>query len=58
MLQDRWVGALGGLEQQNAWGFGQVVALCLLILPLFAFLEVIYGKSLLIVSSVDEVQMS
>lgn len=44
VLQDRWVGASAGLEQQNAWGFGQVVALCLLILPLFAFLEIIYGK--------------
>ena len=44
MLQDRWIGSFEVLEQQNAWGFGQVVALCLLILPLFAFSEIIYGK--------------
>ena len=44
MLQDRWGVALEVTEQENVWGFGQVVALCLLILPLLAFLEIIYGK--------------
>ena len=44
MLQDRWVGAFGALEQENTWGFGQVVAFCLVILPMFAFLEIIYVK--------------
>ena len=44
MLQDRWEAVVEVTEQENVWGFGQVVALCLLILPLLAFLEIIYGK--------------
>lgn len=43
-MQDRWEVASEVTEQENVWGFGQVVALCLLILPLLAFLENVYGK--------------
>ena len=44
MLQDRLEASFEVTEQENIWGFGQVVALCLLILPLLAFFETIYGK--------------
>ena len=44
VLEDRWGVASEILEQENAWGFSQVVALCLLILPLLAFAEIIYGN--------------
>ena len=33
------------LSEDNTWGFGQVVPLLLLILPLVSFFEAIYGKS-------------
>ena len=38
------------LSEDNTWGFGQVVPLLLLILPLVSFFEAIYGKFLLILA--------
>ena len=33
------------ISQENAWGFGQVIAMLLLGLPLLSFSEVVYGKT-------------
>lgn len=33
------------VSQENAWGFGQVIAVLLLGLPLLSFFEVVYGKT-------------
>ena len=32
------------ISEDNIWGFGQVVAVALVVLPLFSFFEAIYGK--------------
>ena len=32
------------LREQDAWGFGQVVAVFLLLLPFLSFSEAVYGK--------------
>ena len=32
------------ISEDDVWGFGQVVAVVLLLAPLFSFFETIYGK--------------
>ena len=32
------------LSEDNIWGFGQILPLVLLILPLVSFFEIVYGK--------------
>ena len=36
--------AEGALSEQNAWSFGQIVPVVLLLLPFLALVEVFYGE--------------
>ena len=41
---DRQDLAVSVLSPGNSWGFGQIIAIILLLLPFISFFEVVYGK--------------
>lgn len=43
-LYDMGEGMREVIQQENVWGFGQVVAVILLVLPFISYLETVYGE--------------